>query len=126
MWSLKKLCRTTHLQVQNKNNLQKIIPMKNKILVQQTSAGEPIEVNDLTIYPVARSYRIEIPAIRGGFTWNKPLAVIVEGNIGSRRILPIVDRTRQVQIAILSAGFVGALLTWLIFRKPRKDTNKEK
>ena len=95
--------------------------MRNKIIVQQTSAGEPIKVNDLTIYPVARSYRLDIPAIRGGFTWNRPLAVIVEGNDGSRQILPIIDRTRQVQIAILSAGFASALLTWLIFRKPRKD-----
>ncbi|MCJ7535558.1 MAG: hypothetical protein WA997_11075 [Anaerolineales bacterium] len=100
--------------------------MGKKILVQQTSAGEPVEVNGLTVYPVARSYRINMPGARGGIVWNRPLAVIVEDADGTRQILPVIDRTRQLQIAIFSAGFIGTLLTWLIFRKSRKPAQKEK
>ena len=99
--------------------------MLKKILVQQTSAGEPVVVNDLTVYPVARSYRVNMPGARGGIVWNRPLAVIVEDTDGTRQILPVIDRTRQLQIAIFSAGFIVTLLTWLIFRKSRKPAEKE-
>lgn len=99
--------------------------MPNQIIIQQTSAGEPVQVNDLTVYPVARSYRIALPGARGGIVWNRPLAVIVEDNEGTRQILPVIDRTRQLQFAIFSAGFIGTLLTWLIFRKSRKPAKKE-
>ena len=47
--------------------------MAKKILIQETSAGEPVQVNNLTIYPVARSYRINMPGARGGVVWNRPL-----------------------------------------------------
>jgi hypothetical protein len=93
--------------------------MANKNFVKQTSTGEPVEINDLTVYPVARSYRINMPGVRGGFIWNRPVAVIVEDSAGNRQVLPVVDRTRLLQIAIFSAGLLGTLLTWIIFRKSR-------
>jgi hypothetical protein len=99
--------------------------MGKNFIIQQTSAGEPLEINNLTLYPVARSYRISIPAIRGGFIWNRPLAVIVEGRDGDRQVLPIIDRTRQLQIAIFTAGLVGTMLTWLLLRKSQETANKE-
>lgn len=99
--------------------------MGKKLIVQQTSAGEPVEIGNLTLYPVARSYRINMPAVRGGLIWNRPMAVIVEEQDGARQVLPIVDQTRQLQIAILIAGFIGTLLTWILFRKPRNPAKKE-
>lgn len=100
--------------------------MAKKILIQETSAGEPVQVNNLTVYPVARSYRINMPGTRGGVVWNRPLAVIVEDNQGTRQVLAVIDRTRRLQIAILGAGLVITLLTWLIFRNSRKPITKEK
>ena len=100
--------------------------MAKKILIQETSAGEPVQVNNLTVYPVARSYRINMPGARGGVVWNRPLAVIVEDNQGTRQVLTVIDRTRRLQIAILGAGLVITLLTWLIFRNSRKPITKEK
>jgi len=99
---------------QSKNN------MANKTFVRQTNTGEPVRVGDLSIYPVARSYRINMPGVHGGIIWNRPVAVIVENSRGDRQELPVVDRTRQLQIAIFSAGLFGAFLTWLLFRKSRK------
>jgi hypothetical protein len=93
--------------------------MAKSILVQQTIAGEPVNVGEVSVYPVARSYRINFPSARGGIVWNRPLAVIVEDSSGSRQIIPVQDRTRQLQIAILAAGFVSTLLTWLIFRRSK-------
>ena len=100
--------------------------MAKKILIQETSAGEPVQVNNLTVYPVARSYRINMPGARVGVVWNRPLAVIVEDNQGTRQVLTVIDRTRRLQIAILGAGLVITLLTWLIFRNSRKPITKEK
>lgn len=91
--------------------------MANSFIVQQTSSGEPVEMGDMKIYPVARSYRINFPSGRGGFAWNRPLAVIVEDTRGNRQVLQVQDRTRQLQVGILLAGFIGTVLTWIIFRK---------
>lgn len=99
--------------------------MGKKLIVQQTSAGEPVEIGNLTLYPVARSYRINMPAVRGGLIWNRPMAVIVEEQDGARQVLPIVDQTRQLQITILIAGIIGTLLTWILFRNPRNPAKKE-
>ena len=52
--------------------------MAKRILIQQTSAGEPVQVGEARVYPVARSYMVNFPGGRGGIAWNKPLAVIVE------------------------------------------------
>ena len=91
--------------------------MTNRLYVQQTSTGDPIEVNNLTVYPVARSYQLRIPGMHGGIMWNRPLAVIVEEAGGKREVLPVHDCTRQLQIAILGAGIITSLLTWLVFRR---------
>jgi hypothetical protein len=93
--------------------------MARRILVQQTSAGEPVKAGDVKIYPVARSYRVNFPAAHGGIVWNRPLSVIVEDSQGNRQIIPIQDRTRQLQIGILAAGFIATMLTWFVFRKTR-------
>ncbi len=93
--------------------------MANSFLVQQTSSGEPVVVGDVKVYPVARSYRINFPSNQGGISWNRPLAVIVEDSQGSRQVIPVQDRTRQLQVGILLAGLLGTILTWLILRQSR-------
>jgi hypothetical protein len=94
--------------------------MARRILVQQTSAGEPVSVGDLKVYPVSRSYRINFPSAHGGIVWNRPRSVIVEDSMGRRQIIPIHDYTRRLQIGILSAGFIMMLVTWLFFRNSNK------
>ncbi|MGW8143581.1 MAG: hypothetical protein ACWGN2_04255 [Anaerolineales bacterium] len=93
--------------------------MAERILVQQTSAGEPVAAGDIKIYPVARSYRLNFPSGHGGIVWNRPRSVIVEDVMGRRQIIPIQDYTRRMQIFILAAGLITALLTWLIFRNSK-------
>ena len=93
--------------------------MAERILVQQTSAGEPVIAGDIKIYPVARSYRLNFPSGHGGIVWNRPRSVIVEDVMGRRQIITIQDYTRRMQIFILAAGLITALLTWLIFRNSK-------
>jgi hypothetical protein len=91
--------------------------MANRFIVQQTSFGEPVAMGDVNLYPIARSYRINFPGYQGGIAWNRPLAVVVEDSQGSRQVIPVQDRTRQLQVGILFAGLAGTILTWLIFKK---------
>jgi hypothetical protein len=93
--------------------------MAKRILVQQTSAGEPVQVGEMHVYPVARSYRIDFPGGKGGMAWNKPFAVIVEDSHGKRQIIPVHDRTRRIQVAILTAGLIASILTWAIFGRSK-------
>ncbi len=99
--------------------------MGKRPLIQQTNAGEPIEVGNLAVYPIARSYRINLPAARGGLIWNRPLAVIVEQENGERQILPIVDQTRRLQIGFWLTALLGTMMIWLLFRKSQPTVNKE-
>lgn len=98
-----------------------VIEMARKILVQQTSAGEPVIVGDAKIYPVARSYKLDFPSGHGGIVWNRPRSVIVEDAMGRRQIIPIRDYTRRLQTGILSVGFIISLFTWLVFRNSRTN-----
>jgi hypothetical protein len=93
--------------------------MAERILIQQTSSGDPISVGDLNVYPVARSYRMIFPGGQGGMVWSKPLGVIVEDQHGSRQTIPLPDVTRRLQVAILLAGFLGSLLAWMIVKRTR-------
>lgn len=93
--------------------------MTKRAIVQQTSAGEPVQVGEMHVYPIARSYMVNLPSVKSGIVWNRPLAVIVEDSRGKRQIIPVHDKTRQLQIAFLAAGLIGAFLTWAIFRRSK-------
>lgn len=93
--------------------------MAKRILIQQTSAGEPVTAGDIKVYPVARSYRLNFPSGYGGIVWNRPRSVIVEDAMGRRQIIPIHDYTRRMQIGILASGLIVALLSWLVFRNAK-------
>ena len=93
--------------------------MAERMFVQQTSAGEPITVGNLKVFPVARSYRMNFPGGQGGMLWNRPLGVIVEDQQGKRQTIPVRDKTRRMQVAILAAGFLGSLLAWMILKRSR-------
>ena len=72
----------------------------------QRSQGTPVEIGDLTVIPEARSLIVRWPD--GGYVWNRPVALIVNRN-GKMRRLPIVDVTRRLELALLSAPLVLAV-----------------
>ena len=76
--------------------------MAKKIFIQQTSPGDPVEVNEVTIYPVARSYRINVPGVRGGIIWNKPLPY-------SLRTLTEIAKYYQFPIVLASCRLLSSM-----------------
>lgn len=93
--------------------------MAERIIVQHTSAGEPISHGDVNIYPVSRTYRINFPRVHGGISWNRPYGVIVEDQQGNHQVLPVKDITRRYQVIILGAGFFISLFTWLVLNRKK-------
>jgi hypothetical protein len=78
----------------------------------QTSAGDPIRIAGTTVTPEAWALVVQLPF--GGFVWNRPVALLLENDAGSRR-LPIVDMTRTIQVALLGA----TLAVWLLGARRR-------
>jgi hypothetical protein len=82
------------------------------------SAGQPIRAGAMTVTPRSRYLAVRWPG--GGWVWNRPAAVDVEG-AGRAERLAISDPTRVVQIGLLAlSGLFVAAGLWL----PRKMRRK--
>jgi hypothetical protein len=79
----------------------------------QTLSGRPLTVGGIRVTPQAWALVVRLP--RGGFVWNRPLAVLVEQDGSSRRI-PILDVTRAVQIGLAGLGIAISVLSILVAR----------
>lgn len=80
----------------------------------ERTAGEPITVGDVTLTPESQALSLRLPI--GGFVWNRPAAVLVDGDGGQRRV-PIVDVTRAAQLTLLAAAALFVVLGLLLGRR---------
>ena len=55
------------------------------------------------LVPVGRTWGLRIPGRPAVVYWHRPLGVEVEGP-GEKRFLPVPDRTRRIQWALLAIG----------------------
>ena len=76
----------------------------------ETKRAEPIAHGGRLLVPVGRSWTLPLPGRRAAFVWNRPLGVEVQGPTETV-FLPVPDRTRRVQWALLAAGFAVFLLS---------------
>lgn len=81
----------------------------------ETRTGDPIDAGGATLVPIAKSMHLELG--RGAVVWNRAIGVSIDSR---ETILPIHDRTRRLQLAILGAGLLGSLLLWLAGRRRRR------
>lgn len=89
-----------------------------KMVTWETSDGNPIKVGDKTITPYSQALLVRIPY--GGFVWNRPVALRVEQD-GLVEEIPIVDVTRQAQLALTAGAFAAILIFRLIGRVIGRD-----
>lgn len=85
-------------------------------ILVETRAGEPIEVGDSKIVPLAKVVRFQKPSWLGGVIWNRPVAVVVQTGNDEERVIPVRDVTRIAQLAIFGSGLFVILMAWLINR----------
>ena len=95
---------------------------KLKDLVQwQTVSGEAVRVGDVALTPQSQALTVRWP--KGGFVWNRPVAVLVERDGQTERV-PVVDVTRIAQITLLGLGFVFFVVALMLSIGKRRDKNE--
>jgi hypothetical protein len=93
-----------------------------KDLVQwQTVSGEAVRVGDVALTSQSQALTVRWP--RGGFVWNRPVAVLVERD-GQMERVPVVDVTRIAQLTLLGLGFVFFAVTLMLSVRKRRDGNE--
>jgi hypothetical protein len=96
-------------------HLNKVVNMPK--LGFEIQRGEPVTSRETVVTPLAKTFKLPIPAISGGLVWNRPYAIEVRTADGNEWSLPVPDVTRQAQIALLAMGLIGVLLIGLVSRK---------
>ncbi|GAC1349773.1 MAG: hypothetical protein NVSMB27_26020 [Ktedonobacteraceae bacterium] len=84
----------------------------------QTTAGQPVVVNDITLIPQSQELCVHVPL--GTFVWRRPIAMLVERD-GQVEHLPIVDRTRMLQLVLLGLSIVITLVVRLVTFTRKKE-----
>lgn len=87
----------------------------------QTISGKPVTAGDLTVTPQSQVLVVRSPY--GGWVWNRPVAVQVEGgnapDAGLARI-PIVDVTRLAQLGFLGLSLIFSIMTLFLLIQQRR------
>ena len=83
----------------------------------ETSPGETIQAGSNQITHFSQAVKLTLPGSRGGLIWNRPVSVLIQGEDGSEKVLPVVDVTRIAQLALLGIGLAGGIMFWLIRRR---------
>ena len=90
----------------------------NDVFQRQNHLGDPVTVGDVTITPQSQALTLRWP--HGGWTWQRPVAVLVARDGETKRI-PIVDVTRMAQLVLLGlSGVLGVLTAASALRERRK------
>jgi len=92
-----------------------------ELLQWQTISGDKVTIGDVTVTPQSQALTIRWP--QGGFVWNRPAAVLVEGGERTERI-PIVDVTFIAQLGLLGLSLVFTMMTILLSVRRRREQNE--
>jgi hypothetical protein len=88
---------------------------------RDTMLGETVTVDDVAVTPQSQALTVRWP--RGGWVWNRPVAVLVERGEEEKRI-PIVNVTRMAQLGLFGLSLVFAILglvTWMMERSKSNE-----
>lgn len=88
------------------------------MLTIETHPLAAVEHNGMRLTAFARAWQLRLPAevpfIRGGLVWNRPVSVLVTEPDGHETVLPITDPTRIIVWTL--AGLSAALaLAFIVF-----------
>ena len=74
----------------------------------ETATGEPVTMGGTTLTTESQALVVRWP--RGGWIWNRPVAITIEEGGETRRV-PIVDVTRLVQVALVATSVAFVVVT---------------
>jgi hypothetical protein len=89
----------------------------------QTTSGETVTIGEVAATPQSQALAVRWP--RGGWVWNRPVAVLVGRGEEEERI-PIVDVTRVAQLGLYGLSLVFGILGLLMWVAGRnKDDERD-
>lgn len=93
-------------------------------ILGKLAKGRTIELDQLEITPVARSWVLPLPGATGGLVYNRPEAVVVRAGGSKEQRLAVPDQTRRYQLLIWTAAaalvVIIRLLTSSIVKRNRR------
>lgn len=98
--------------------------MPNRLIRFETHAGVPVKTGETRLIPFTKALVIQIPGLPGGLVWNRPVSVLEISPDGQERLLPIEDKTRQVQISLFAATLLSIAALSTIFAIINKQKEK--
>ncbi len=81
--------------------------MRTSLFRIDTLTSSPITTPGGQVTMRSQAVQVRIPAIHGGLIWNRPVACVVRTPDGQERIIPILDITRIVLLALAGFGFTS-------------------
>jgi hypothetical protein len=96
------------------------MPRFKDMLRVQTLTGDPISAGGVTVTPQSQAIALRWP--KGGWVWNRPLAVLVEREGETERI-PIVNVTRIAQLGLYAFVIAFALRARKRYVRNRRKGN---
>lgn len=90
------------------------------LLNPEYQAGKEIQVDDVTLTPFVKTWRLHSPGRPAGFIWSKPASVLVHGANGEEQIVPIPDLTWRLIGSLIGACLGAAVLIWIISKAARR------
>jgi len=85
----------------------------------QQESGETVTVGEVAATPQSQALTVRWP--RGGWVWNRPVAILVERGEEDQERIPITDVTRVAQLALYGFGLVFAVLGLLMWMFGREE-----
>lgn len=83
----------------------------------ETRCGEPVTIGDVKVTPQSQALTIWWP--RGGFVWNRPLAVLVKQGDDVVRA-PVVDITLWSQAVLFGLSVIFSIATLILIAIERR------
>lgn len=87
----------------------------SKFLQWQTHAGQPMVIGNARVTPQSQAFVMRFP--RGGFVWNRPVALLIARDGQPLQRIPIVDVTRLVQISLLLSTVILGMVMFGFVRR---------
>jgi hypothetical protein len=87
----------------------------------ETATGEPVTVGNATVTTESQALVVRWP--RGGWVWNRPLAITIETDGETRRV-PIVDVTRMAQVVLWAASVAFVVVALALTIKSRRERHE--
>ena len=90
--------------------------MRTSLFRIDTLTSPPITTPGAEVTIRSQAVQVRIPAIHGGLIWNRPVACVVRTPDGQQRIVPILDITRIVLLALAGFGFTSLFVLMFLRR----------